>query len=142
MLARDAGVEARRDAMFAGEIVNPTEGRAAALHTALRATDPQAPFHAQIERAKMATFARAVRSGTWTGYTGKRIRHVINIGIGGSDLGPKMVVHALHHVATPDITTHFVSNVDGADLARVLEQVDRRKRSRSSCRRRSRRSRR
>ncbi|RQR58010.1 glucose-6-phosphate isomerase [Burkholderia sp. Bp9125] len=124
-LARDAGVEARRDAMFAGDIVNPTEGRAA-LHTALRATDPHAPFHAQVsaERAKMATFARAVRSGAWTGYTGKRIRHVINIGIGGSDLGPKMVVHALYHVATHEISTHFVSNVDGADLARVLEQVD------------------
>ncbi|PRH26134.1 glucose-6-phosphate isomerase [Burkholderia multivorans] len=124
-LAREARVEARRDAMFAGEIVNPTEGRAA-LHTALRATDPHAPFHAQVsaERAKMATFARAVRSGTWTGHTGKRIRHVINIGIGGSDLGPKMVTHALRHVATRDISMHFVSNVDGADLARVLEQVD------------------
>ncbi|HDR9101185.1 TPA: glucose-6-phosphate isomerase [Burkholderia vietnamiensis] len=124
-LARDTRVEARRDAMFAGDVVNPTEGRAA-LHTALRATDPNAPFHAQVsaERAKMASFARAVRSGVWTGHTGKRIRHVINIGIGGSDLGPKMVTHALHHVATPDISTHFVSNVDGADLARVLEQVD------------------
>lgn len=124
-LAREARVEARRDAMFAGEIVNPTEGRAA-LHTGLRATDPHAPFHAQVsaERAKMATFARAVRSGTWTGHTGKRIRHVINIGIGGSDLGPKMVTHALRHVATRDISMHFVSNVDGADLARVLEQVD------------------
>jgi len=65
-----------------------------------------------------------VRSGTWTGHTGKRIRHVINIGIGGSDLGPKMVTHALRHVATRDISMHFVSNVDGADLARVLEQVD------------------
>ncbi|GBH24603.1 glucose-6-phosphate isomerase [Burkholderia vietnamiensis] len=124
-LARDTRVEARRDAMFAGDVVNPPEGRAA-LHTALRATDPNAPFHAQVsaERAKMASFARAVRSGAWTGHTGKRIRHVINIGIGGSDLGPKMVTHALHHVATPDISTHFVSNVDGADLARVLEQVD------------------
>ncbi|MBR8000190.1 glucose-6-phosphate isomerase [Burkholderia vietnamiensis] len=124
-LARDTRVEARRDAMFAGDVVNPTEGRAA-LHTALRATDPNAPFHAQVsaERAKMASFARAVRSGAWTGHTGKRIRHVINIGIGGSDLGPKMVTHALHHVATPDISTHFVSNVDGADLARVLEQAD------------------
>ncbi len=124
-LAREAGVEARRDAMFAGKIVNPTEGRAA-LHTALRSTDPHAPFHAQVsaERAKMAAFARAVRSGAWTGHTGKRIRHVINIGIGGSDLGPKMVVHALHHLATPEITSDFVSNVDGADLARVLEQAD------------------
>jgi glucose-6-phosphate isomerase len=124
-LAREAGVEKRRDAMFAGEIVNPTEGRAA-LHTALRASEPTAPFHAEIaaERAKMAAFANQVRSGAWTGHTGKRIRHVVNIGIGGSDLGPKMVVHALHHLATPDIAMHFVSNVDGADLARVLEQID------------------
>ncbi|MDE1184368.1 glucose-6-phosphate isomerase [Paraburkholderia sp.] len=124
-LAREAGVEKRRDAMFAGDVVNPTEGRAA-LHTALRATDPNAPFHAQIaaERAKMAAFADQVRSGKWTGYTGKRIRYVVNIGIGGSDLGPKMVVHALHHLATPDITTHFVSNVDGADLYRVMQQID------------------
>jgi glucose-6-phosphate isomerase len=124
-LAREAGVEKRRDAMFAGEVVNPTEGRAA-LHTALRAIDPKAPFHAEIqaERAKMAAFADQVRSGAWTGYTGKRIRYVVNIGIGGSDLGPKMVVHALHHLATPEITTHFVSNVDGADLYNVMQQID------------------
>ena len=124
-LAREAGVEKRRDAMFAGEIVNPTEGRAA-LHTALRATDPQAPFHAEIkaERAKMAAFADQLRSGAWTGYTGKRIRHVVNIGIGGSDLGPKMVAHALQHLSTPDISTHFVSNVDGADLYRVLQHLN------------------
>ncbi|MFC0397091.1 glucose-6-phosphate isomerase [Paraburkholderia rhizosphaerae] len=124
-LAREAGVEKRRDAMFAGEIVNPTEGRAV-LHTALRASDPKAPFHAQVqaERAKMAAFATQVRDGKWTGYTGKRIRHIVNIGIGGSDLGPKMVVHALKHIASPDISAHFVSNVDGADLYRVLEQID------------------
>ncbi|MFM0222335.1 glucose-6-phosphate isomerase [Paraburkholderia dipogonis] len=124
-LAREAGVEKRRDAMFAGEIVNPTEGRAV-LHTALRATDPKAPFYAQVqaERAKMAAFADQVRSGEWKGYTGKRIRYVVNIGIGGSDLGPKMVVHALHHLATPEITTHFVSNVDGADLYNVMQQID------------------
>ncbi|CAM2174054.1 Glucose-6-phosphate isomerase [Paraburkholderia sacchari] len=124
-LAREAGVEKRRDAMFAGEVVNPTEGRAA-LHTALRATEPNAPFHAQIlaEKAKMAKFADAVRSGAWTGYTGKRIRHVVNIGIGGSDLGPKMVVHALKHLETPEISSHFVSNVDGADLWRVIEDID------------------
>ena len=124
-LAREAGVEKRRDSMFAGEIVNPTEGRAA-LHTALRATEPNAPFHAQIaaEKAKMAKFADAVRSGAWTGYTGKRIRHVVNIGIGGSDLGPKMVVHALKHLELPEITSHFVSNVDGADLWRVIENID------------------
>ncbi|WP_027798754.1 glucose-6-phosphate isomerase [Paraburkholderia dilworthii] len=124
-LAREAGVEKRRDAMFAGDVVNPTEGRAA-LHTALRASSPNAPFHAQVqaERAKMAAFADQVRSGAWTGYTGKRIRHVVNIGIGGSDLGPKMVVHALHHLATPEIATHFVSNVDGADLYNVMQQID------------------
>jgi len=124
-LAREAGVEKRRDAMFAGEVVNPTEGRAA-LHTALRASNANAPFHAQVqaERAKMAAFAEQVRSGAWTGYTGKRIRHVVNIGIGGSDLGPKMVVHALHHLATPEIATHFVSNVDGADLYNVMQQID------------------
>ncbi|TDY26527.1 glucose-6-phosphate isomerase [Paraburkholderia sp. BL6665CI2N2] len=124
-VAREAGVEKRRDAMFAGDIVNPTEGRAV-LHTALRATDPKAPFYAQVqaERAKMAAFAGQVRSGEWKGYTGKRIRYVVNIGIGGSDLGPKMVVHALHHLATPEITTHFVSNVDGADLYNVMQQID------------------
>jgi glucose-6-phosphate isomerase len=124
-LAREAGVEKRRDAMFAGEVVNPTEGRAA-LHTALRATDPHAPFFAEVqaELKKMGTFAEQIRSGEWTGYTGKRIRHVVNIGIGGSDLGPKMVVHALHHLATPEISTHFVSNVDGADLYDVMQQID------------------
>ena len=124
-LADEAGVAKRRDAMFAGDVVNPTEGRAA-LHTALRATSADAPFHAQIaaERAKMADFAERVRSGAWTGHTGKRIRHVVNIGIGGSDLGPKMVVHALNHLAHPDISTYFVSNVDGADLARVLARID------------------
>ncbi len=124
-LARDAGVEARRDAVFAGDIVNSTEGRAA-LHTALRSPDPKAPYHQQVldERAKMAAFAEKVRQGEWRGYTGKPIRHIVNIGIGGSDLGPKMVCHALHHLADPEITTHFVSNVDGADLARVVDQID------------------
>ena len=124
-LAEQTGVAARRDAMFAGEVVNPTEGRAA-LHTALRATQEDAPFHAQVaaERAKMAEFAERVRSGAWVGHTGKRIRHVVNIGIGGSDLGPKMVVHALAHLAQPEISTYFVSNVDGADLARVLARID------------------
>jgi glucose-6-phosphate isomerase len=124
-LAREAGVEQRRDAMFAGEIVNPTEGRAA-LHTALRAPRANAPYHTEVkaERARMAAFAERVRSGAWTGYTGKRIRHVVNIGIGGSDLGPKMVVHALAHLAHREIATYFVSNVDGADLARVMARID------------------
>ncbi len=124
-LARETGLEKRRDAMFAGDIVNPTEGRAA-LHTALRATRTDAPYHAEVraERAKMAAFAERVRSGAWTGYTGKRIRHIVNIGIGGSDLGPKMVVHALAHLAHPEIASYFVSNVDGADLARVMARID------------------
>ena len=124
-LAEEAGVAARRDAMFAGQTVNPTEGRAA-LHTALRSTEAGAPFHAQVaaERAKMADVAERVRGGAWLGHTGKRIRHVVNIGIGGSDLGPKMVVHALDHLSHPEISTYFVSNVDGADLARVLARID------------------
>ncbi|WP_118181337.1 glucose-6-phosphate isomerase [Paraburkholderia phosphatilytica] len=124
-LAREAHVEKRRDAMFAGEIVNPTEGRAV-LHTALRASASSAPFHKEVaaEKAKMAAFADQVRSGAWTGYTGKRIRHIVNIGIGGSDLGPKMVVHALKHLSSPELDAHFVSNVDGADLYRALQHLD------------------
>src|ERR1700754_4025389 len=124
-LAREAGVEKRRDAMFAGEIVNPTEHRAV-LHTALRATDPKAPFNPQgkAEGGKMAALGTQVRDGKWTGYTGKRIRHIVNIGIGGSDLGPKMVVHALKHIASPDISAHFVSNVDGADIYNVMQAID------------------
>ena len=124
-LAREAGVEAQRDAMFAGAVVNPTEGRAA-LHTALRASDANAPYAAEIKstREKMTVFAEAVREGRWTGHSGKRIRHVVNLGIGGSDLGPKMVCHALHHLAAPQLSLHFVSNVDGADLQRTLERLD------------------
>ncbi len=124
-VAEQAGVTKRRDAMFAGEIVNVTEHRAV-LHTALRAQSADAPFHREVEteKAKMAAFADKVRDGSWTGYTGKRIRHVVNIGIGGSDLGPKMVVHALHHLASKDFDTHFVSNVDGADLWNVINQID------------------
>jgi glucose-6-phosphate isomerase len=96
------------------------------LHTALRATDPKAPFNAEVtaEKARMAAFATQVREGKWTGYTGKRIRHIVNIGIGGSDLGPKMVAHALKHLSSPELATHFVSNVDGADMYRVLSQID------------------
>jgi glucose-6-phosphate isomerase len=124
-LAQQAKVAERRDAMFAGEIVNITEHRAV-LHTALRSTDDNAPFQNEVraEKAKMAAFADKVRDGAWTGYTGKRIRHVVNIGIGGSDLGPKMVVAALHHLASPELDTHFVSNVDGADIYNVLQEID------------------
>ncbi|KMZ11857.1 Glucose-6-phosphate isomerase [Candidatus Burkholderia humilis] len=124
-LAKATHVTERRDAMFRGDIVNITEQRAV-LHTALRTQSPDVPFYEQVqkEKAKMAAFSDKVRDGSWTGYTGKRIRHVVNIGIGGSDLGPKMVVHSLHHLATKEFDTHFVSNVDGADLWNVLQQVD------------------
>ncbi len=124
-LAEQTHVTDRRDSMFKGDFVNITEHRAV-LHTALRAQSPTAPFYGQVqaEKAKMTAFSDKVRSGAWTGYTGKHIRHVVNIGIGGSDLGPKMVVHALHHLATKEFDTHFVSNVDGADLWNVLQQID------------------
>ncbi|MGI4814336.1 MAG: glucose-6-phosphate isomerase [Janthinobacterium lividum] len=124
-LAEVSDVAKARDAMFAGEIVNVTERRAA-LHVALRDTAPDAPFAADVAaaKAKMAAFAIQVRDDKWLGYTGKPIRHVINIGIGGSDLGPKMVCHALEHLAKPDLSMHFVSNVDGEALWRVMQIVD------------------
>lgn len=130
-LARERGVEARRDAMFAGERINNTENRAV-LHTALRAprgsklvVDGQnvnADVHAVLDRIR--TFTDAVRSGEWLGHTGKPITDVVNIGIGGSDLGPKMVVLALRHYTHPRLKMHFVSNVDGHDMDAALSQVD------------------
>lgn len=130
-LARERGVEARRDAMFAGEKINNTEHRAV-LHTALRAPrgehlmvdgqDVNADVHAVLERMK--TFTDAVRGGQWLGHTGKPILDVVNIGIGGSDLGPRMVVLALRHYAHPRLRMHFVANVDAHDLDAALAQVD------------------
>jgi len=130
-LARERGVEARRDAMFAGEKINNTENRAV-LHTALRAPrgatlvvdgqEVNADIHAVLDRVK--TFTDAVRSGDWLGHTGKPITDIVNIGIGGSDLGPKMVVLALRHYAHPRLRMHFVSNVDGHDMDAALAQVD------------------
>ena len=130
-LAKERGVEARRDAMFAGERINNTEDRAV-LHTALRAPrgkaltvdgqDVNADVHAVLDRVK--TFTDAVRSGDWLGHTGKPITDIVNIGIGGSDLGPKMVVLALRHYAHPRLRMHFVSNVDGHDMDAALSQVD------------------
>ena len=130
-VARERGLEARRDAMFAGEKINNTEGRAV-LHTALRAPrgaqltvngqDVNADVHAVLDRVK--TFTDAVRGGEWLGHTGKPITDIVNIGIGGSDLGPKMVVLALRHYAHPRLRMHFVSNVDGHDMDAALAQVD------------------
>ena len=118
-LARETGLEARRDAMFAGEPINTTEGRAV-LHTALRAPRGQALFSDEVHGVldRLFEFAEAVRD---TGSSG--IRHVVNIGIGGSDLGPQMVVPALDAYAHPGITMHFVSNVDGHDITPVLRKL-------------------
>jgi glucose-6-phosphate isomerase len=130
-LARRAGVEERRDAMFRGERINSTEGRPV-LHTALRAPrdevievdghDVVPDVHAVLDR--VCDLAERVRSGAWTGATGKRIRTVVNIGIGGSDLGPAMAVRALADVAHPDIGFRFVSNIDGTDIADALAAGD------------------
>ena len=130
-LARVGGVEERRAAMFAGEHINVTEDRAV-LHTALRAPsgnqltvdgqDVVRDVHAVLDR--MADFAIRVRSGEWKGHTGKPIRNVINIGIGGSDLGPAMATLALAHFSDRSRTFRFVSNVDGADIREATEGLD------------------
>ncbi|MFE5401635.1 glucose-6-phosphate isomerase [Streptomyces sp. NPDC056580] len=130
-LAAATDVFGLRDAMFRGERINVTEGRAV-LHTALRAA-PDAVVevdgenvvprvHAVLE--KMADFAGRVRSGEWTGHTGRRIRNVVNIGIGGSDLGPAMAYEALRAFTDRDLTVRFVSNVDGADLHEATRDLD------------------
>jgi len=130
-LARERGVERLRDAMFAGEKINLTENRAV-LHTALRAPasrpftldgqDVTGDVHAVLDRIK--TFSDRVRSGDWRGHTGKEITDVVNIGIGGSDLGPKMVCLALRQFAHPRLSMHFVSNVDGHDMDAALSRVN------------------
>ncbi|MFF9003379.1 glucose-6-phosphate isomerase [Streptomyces achromogenes] len=130
-LATATGVSALRDAMFRGERINVTENRAV-LHTALRAPRdavievdgenvvPQ--VHAVLD--KMARFADRVRSGEWTGHTGRPIRNVVNIGIGGSDLGPAMAYEALRPYTARELTFRFVSNVDGADLHEAVRDLD------------------
>lgn len=126
-LARVRGVRERIDAMFRGDAINTTEARPA-LHVALRAprgtvltaggVDVVPQVHAVLDR--MAAFADRVRGGDWTGHTGRRIRHVINIGIGGSDLGPVMAYEALRHYSQRDLSFGFVSNVDGTDFAEAV----------------------
>ena len=130
-MARQCQVEAQRDAMLSGEKINSTEKRAV-LHTALRAprnqpkivdgVDINAEIYAVLDR--MEKFVAAVHNGEWRGASGKGLTDVVNIGIGGSDLGPKMVSQALRCFAHPGIRGHFVSNVDGHDLDAVLQQVD------------------
>jgi hypothetical protein len=124
-LARDCRLEPRRAAMLAGEPVNTTEGRAV-LHTALRAPQGAAPFSDEVHEVldRMLTFVEAVRAGV--GEPGG-IRHIVNIGIGGSDLGPQMVVPALDAWVHPQLQCHFVSNVDGHDIVPVLRRLDARR---------------
>jgi glucose-6-phosphate isomerase len=130
-LAVESGLRERIDAMFRGEKINVSEQRAV-LHVALRAPRgasilvggenvvPQ--VHAVLD--KMADFARCVRSGAWKGHTGKRIRNVINIGIGGSDLGPVMAYEALKYYSDRNLTLRFVSNIDGTDFAEAVHDLD------------------
>lgn len=130
-LAKNRQVETQRDAMFAGEKINTTEHRSV-LHTALRAPLNNKPLIVDGQNvyqevhtvlSQMYTFADKVRDGQWLGYTGKRITDIVNIGIGGSHLGPQMVCNALKDFAHPDLRMHFVANVDGNDLKEVLNHV-------------------
>jgi len=130
-LAEECGLRGRMDAMFGGEKINITENRAV-LHVALRAPReasivvdgenvvPQ--VHAVLD--KMADFSKRVRSGEWKGHTGKSIRNIINIGIGGSDLGPVMAYEALKHYSERALTFRFVSNIDGTDFAEAVHDLD------------------
>jgi glucose-6-phosphate isomerase len=130
-LAEESGLRARIDAMFHGEKINVTEKRAV-LHVALRApktasivvdgTNVVPQVHAVID--KMADFCDRVRGGAWKGHTGKRIRNVINIGIGGSDLGPVMAYEALRYYSAREMTFRFVSNIDGTDFAEAVRGLD------------------
>jgi glucose-6-phosphate isomerase len=129
-LAEETGVPQRRDAMFAGDKINVSENRSV-LHVALRmpetatlvvdGTDVVAEVHQVLRR--MARFSESVRSGEWKGYTGKPIRNVINVGIGGSDLGPVMAYEALRHYTRRDMTFRFVSNVDSTDFVEATRDL-------------------
>jgi glucose-6-phosphate isomerase len=130
-LAEESGLRERIDAMFRGEKINVSEDRAV-LHVALRAprdasilvdgVDVIPQVHAVLDR--MSDFAGRVRSGEWRGHTGRRIRNVINIGIGGSDLGPAMATTALRHYADRELVSRFVSNVDGTDFVEATRDLD------------------
>lgn len=130
-LAASSGLRERIDAMFRGEKINVTENRAV-LHVALRAPRDQSilvdgenvvpEVHAVLD--KMADFSNRVRSGAWTGYTGKRMRNIINIGIGGSDLGPSMAYDALKYYSDRNLTMRFVSNIDGNEFVEATRDLD------------------
>ncbi len=130
-LADGCGLQKRIETMFRGDHINVTENRAV-LHTALRlprnatlvvdGQDVVADVHEVLDR--MAAFADRIRSGAWTGHTGSRIANVVNIGIGGSDLGPVMAYEALRHYAAHELTLRFVSNVDGTDFAEATRDLD------------------
>ena len=130
-LAKAAGLRERIDAMFRGDKINITENRAV-LHTALRAprsasikvdgVDVVPEVHAVLDR--MSAFANRIRSGEWKGHTGKRIKNIVNVGIGGSDLGPVMAYEALRHYSDRSLTLRFVSNVDGTDFAEATHDLD------------------
>ena len=130
-LAEESGLRSRIDAMFRGEKINVTEKRAV-LHVALRAPKGQSivvdgedvvpQVHAVLD--KMAAFSNRVRSGEWKGHTGKPIRNVVNVGIGGSDLGPVMAYEALRHYSQRNLTFRFVSNIDGTDFAEATRDLD------------------
>src|SRR5262249_15811015 len=130
-LAEACELPSRIAAMWRGDKINSTEQRAV-LHVALRAPRTQEMFvdgadvmpsvHDVLE--PMAAFAERVRSGAWKGHTGERIRHVVNIGIGGSDLGPVMAYEALRHYSQRDLDVRFVSNVDGTDLREAVRDLD------------------
>ena len=130
-LAEESGLRNRIEAMFRGEKINVTEKRAV-LHTALRAPKGQSivvdgenvvpHVHAVLE--KMAGFSNRVRNGEWKGYTGKRIRNIVNIGIGGSDLGPVMAYEALRQYSQRELTFRFISNIDGTDFAEATHDLD------------------
>ena len=130
-LARESGLEQRRDAMFAGERINVSEDRSV-LHVALRVpkteslvvegTDVVKEVHEVLDR--MSAFSGQIRDGSWKGYTGERIRNVVNIGIGGSDLGPVMAYEALRHYSDREMTFRFVSNVDSTDFVEATRDLD------------------
>ncbi|MGO9310148.1 MAG: glucose-6-phosphate isomerase [Spirochaetia bacterium] len=129
-LAEESGLRARIDAMFKGEKINVTENRAV-LHVALRAPPGQSIVadgrdivpNVQSVLAKMTDFSTLVRNGAWKGFTGKPIRNIINIGIGGSDLGPVMAYEALRHYSQRDLTFRFVSNIDGTDFVEATRDL-------------------